>query len=151
MASLIRDAEIFSAEIRKVFGDLETKGFQFQTVSIKHTDAIGNYAEIFVSNAVTGRSLIFMYAPRRDLRPEGIAISLQNGSGDLFSIDEFLIHKKINSRMDDSLNLAKYEGSLETRFEGLLTASKKIIFQYLDKYLFGAEWESIPIHWGDLK
>lgn len=150
MASLVHDAEILSAEVKKVFSDLATKGFQFQAASIKHTDAIGDYAEVLVLNEETGRSLLFMYIPSA-MHPEGICIFLQNGSGDSFSIDEFLMHKKINSKLDDSLNLTKYDGSLENKFEGLLCASKKIIFQYLDKYLFGAEWESIPMHWGDLK
>jgi|JI6StandDraft_1071083.scaffolds.fasta_scaffold76180_2 hypothetical protein len=151
MPSLITDAEIFSAEVKKIFGVLETKGFQFQNASIKHTDAIGDYAEILVSNRSTGKRLAFMYAPARNIRPEAISIFLQNDSGDMFSISDFLVHKKINPLLRRSISLVNYHGALEEKFAGALRASKEIIFQYLESHLFGSEWDSIPIQWGGLK
>ncbi|HZV64533.1 MAG TPA: hypothetical protein VFG03_06460 [Telluria sp.] len=150
MTSLSFDAEIFGAIIRDVFDYLPDKGFQFSAVSLKHTDAIGDYAEMLVSQQHIGRSILFMYIPPI-IHPEGISVFLQNDSGDTFSIDDFLAYKKINYQLDSSLRLTSYTGSTEDKFKGLLSASSQIILQYLDGYLFGKQWEPIPIQWGDLK
>jgi hypothetical protein len=151
MASLVHDAEILSAEVKKIFGDLETKGFQFQTASIKHTDAIGDYVEVQVSNRATRKGLSFMYAPAKNIRPEAISIFLQNDNGDMFSISDFLVRKKMNPQLRTAISLVNYSGTLEEKIAGTLNASREIVFQYLGNYLFGSEWESIPIQWGDLK
>lgn len=150
MSSLVNNMEILSEEIRKAFGELEIKGFQFQSPSLENTKAIGDYVELLVSNAATGRSLIFIYIPEKGERREGLCVSLMNGN-DTFSLDEFLINKNINFKMDDLLSLSNYEGTLKEKIADLLIYAKKIIFQYLDKFLFGEEWESIPIYWGDAK
>lgn len=151
MSQIIHDAKVLSTEVKKVFGDLEARGFQFSMASVKHTDAIGDYVELLVLNRATGKGLLFMYAAANEIRPENISIFLQNGSGDTFSIDDFLAHKKINSQSDNSIKITNYDGSLEKKLGSLLNASKEIIFQHLYAYLFGNEWESIPIQWGDLK
>lgn len=150
MASITKDAETLNAAVRKVFGDLTTKGFQFKTASIERTDAIGDYVEALVLNRVTGKSLLFTYVPAL-IHPEGMTIFLQNSGGDIFPINGFLAHKKVNHQLINSINMANYQGTLEERFEGVLKAAKEIILQYLDSYLFGSEWENIPIQWGDMK
>lgn len=150
MISLTHDSEILDLKIREIFGDLETKGFIIQNALLKHTDAIGNYAEVVVKNKTTGRSILFWYIPPR-IHPGGISIFLQNDSGDTFSLSEYLTQSKLGSQLSRSIVLSNYDGKFEENIESLLKASKAIIFQYLDKYLFGGDWEPIPIQWGDMK
>ena len=71
--------------------------------------------------------------------------------GGAVSVDEFLEYKNTNSQLIEKIILANYKGTLEKRFNGLLNAAKEVMYQHLENYLFGGEWVSIPMQWGDLK
>lgn len=148
---LVHDGEILSRKVNELFGGLYAHGFQIKAPSIKHTAAIGDYIEIEAVNASTAKGLVFTYAPAVDIRPESVSVFLQNGSGDTFSIGDYLSSKKLDPKLRQSICLVNYHGSLDERIDMALSAAKEIIFEYLEKLVIGTEWESVPIQWGNMK